>query len=300
MKILITGANGLLGQHLIQELLHRQFTVVATSKGPSRLPFEPSAQFSYRTLDITDELNLENVMEEERPDVVVHAAAMTQVDECEKNPDLCEKTNVFGTTQLLVDAEAHSQYIIYLSTDFVFDGLNGLYREDDDLRPINFYGFTKMQAEAIMHTSEIPWAIVRTCLVYGNPLQGTRSNIVNWVRESLQEGEPIKVVSDQLRTPTYVGDLAKGLVEMINRKATGIYHLSGKEQLTPYQMALKTADHFSLDKSLITEVTADTFTQPAKRPPSTGFNITKAEKDLNFKPLTFEEGLNQMGETGIA
>jgi dTDP-4-dehydrorhamnose reductase len=300
MKILITGANGLLGQHLIQELLHQQFTVVATSKGPSRLPFEPSAQFSYRTLDITDELNLENVMEEERPDVVVHAAAMTQVDECEKNPDLCEKTNVFGTTQLLVDAEAHSQYIIYLSTDFVFDGLNGLYREDDDLRPINFYGFTKMQAEAIMHTSEIPWAIVRTCLVYGNPLQGTRSNIVNWVRESLQEGEPIKVVSDQLRTPTYVGDLAKGLVEMINRKATGIYHLSGKEQLTPYQMALKTADHFSLDKSLITEVTADTFTQPAKRPPSTGFNITKAEKDLNFKPLTFEEGLNQMGETGIA
>ncbi len=84
MKILITGANGLLGQHLIQELLHQQFTVVATSKGPSRLPFEPSEQFSYRTLDITDELNLERVMEEERPDVVVHAAAMTQVDECEK------------------------------------------------------------------------------------------------------------------------------------------------------------------------------------------------------------------------
>jgi dTDP-4-dehydrorhamnose reductase len=296
MKILITGANGLLGQHLIQELLHQQFTVVATSKGPSRLPFEPSDQFSYRTLDITDELNLESVMEEERPDVVVHAAAMTQVDECEKNPDLCEKVNVYGTTQLLVDAEAHSKYIIYLSTDFVFDGLNGLYREDDDLRPINFYGFTKMQAEAIMHTSEIPWAIVRTCLVYGNPLQGTRSNIVNWVRESLQEGEPIKVVSDQLRTPTYVGDLAKGIVEMIKRKATGIYHLSGKEQLSPYQMALKTADHFSLDKSLITEVTADTFTQPAKRPPSTGFNISKAEKELSYKPMSFEEGLKQMGE----
>ncbi len=109
------------------------------------------------------------------------------------------------------------------------------------------------------------------------------ADIVNWVRESLQEGEPIKVVSDQLRTPTYVGDLAKGLVEMINRKATGIYHLSGKEQLTPYQMALKTADHFSLDKSLITEVTADTFTQPAKRPPSTGFNITKAEKGTQLQ-----------------
>ena len=296
MKILITGANGLLGQHLVQALLHQQFTVVATSKGPNRLPFEPSEQFSYRSLDITDELSLEKVMEEERPDVIVHAAAMTQVDECEKNTELCEKVNVYGTTQLLVDAEAFSKYIIYVSTDFVFDGLNGLYREDDDLRPVNFYGFTKMQAEAIMHTSEIPWAIVRTCLVYGNPLQGTRSNIVNWVRESLQEGEPIKVVSDQMRTPTYVGDLAHGLVEMIKRKATGIYHLSGKEQLTPYQMALKTADHFSLDKSLITEVTADTFTQPAKRPPRTGFDISKAEKELGYNPMTFEEGLKQMGE----
>ncbi|QEC45355.1 SDR family oxidoreductase [Pseudobacter ginsenosidimutans] len=300
MKILITGANGLLGQHLVQELLHQQFTVLATSKGPNRLPFEPSEQFRYRSLDITDELNLEKVMEEERPDVIVHAASMTQVDECEKNTELCEKVNVYGTTQLLVDAEAFSKYIIYVSTDFVFDGLNGLYREDDDLRPVNFYGFTKMQAEAIMHTSEIPWAIVRTCLVYGNPLQGTRSNIVNWVRESLQEGESIKVVSDQMRTPTYVGDLAKGLVEMIKRRSTGIYHLSGKEQLTPYQMALKTADHFSLDKSLITEVTADTFTQPAKRPPRTGFDISKAEKDLDYKPMTFEEGLQQMGETGIA
>ena len=300
MKILITGANGLLGQHLVQELLHQQFTVVATSKGPNRLPFEPSEQFRYRSLDITDELNLERVMEEERPDVIVHAAAMTQVDECEKNTEQCEKVNVYGTTQLLVDAEAFSKYIIYVSTDFVFDGLNGLYREDDDLRPINFYGFTKMQAEAIMHTSEIPWAIVRTCLVYGNPLQGTRSNIVNWVRESLQEGESIKVVSDQMRTPTYVGDLAKGLVEMIKRRSTGIYHLSGKEQLTPYQMALKTADHFSLDKSLITEVTADTFTQPAKRPPHTGFDISKAEKDLDYKPMSFDEGLQQMGQTGIA
>lgn len=295
MKILITGANGLLGQHLVQELLHQQFTVVATSKGPNRLPFEPSEQFIYRSLDITDELMLEKTMEEEKPDVVVHSAAMTQVDDCEKNPDLCEKINVYGTTQLLVDAEAHSKYIIYLSTDFVFDGLNGLYREDDDLRPVNFYGFTKMQAEAIMHTSEIPWAIVRTCLVYGNPLQGTRSNIVNWVRESLQEGKPIQVVSDQLRTPTYVGDLAKGIIEMIKRKSTGIFHLSGKEELTPYQIAMKTADYFSLDKSLITEVTADTFTQAAKRPPKTGFNISKAEKELGYKPRSFEEGLKAIG-----
>jgi len=294
MKILITGANGLLGQHLVQELLNQQFMVVATGKGECRLPFEPSDLFRYRPLDITDEFNVEQVMEEERPDVIVHAAAMTQVDECEQNPELCEKINVYGTTQLLVDAEAHSRHFIYVSTDFVFDGLNGQYSEDDDLRPVNFYGFSKMQAEAIMHTSEIPWAIVRTCLVYGNPLQGTRSNIISWVKNSLQEGKPIKVVSDQFRTPTYVGDLAKGILQLIQQKATGIWHISGKDQLTPYDMALKTADHFSLDKSLITEVTANSFTQPARRPPKTGFNISKAEKELGYRPLSFEEGLRQL------
>lgn len=296
MKILITGANGLLGQHLVNELLHQQFQVVATGKGPCRLPFEPSEKFSYRSLDITNELEIEKVMSEERADVIVHSAAMTQVDECEKNPELCEKINVYGTTQLLVDAENFSKYIIFVSTDFVFDGQHPPYREDDDLHPVNFYGFTKMQAEAIMHTSEIPWAIVRTCLVYGSPLEGTRTNIVSWVRESLQEGEPIKVVSDQQRTPTYVGDLAKGIVLMIQKQATGIYHISGSEMLTPYQMAERTADFFSLDKSLIKEVTADTFTQPAKRPARTGFDISKAVKELGYSPSSFEEGLRQMSE----
>ncbi|NML23395.1 SDR family oxidoreductase [Pseudoflavitalea sp. G-6-1-2] len=296
MKILITGANGLLGQHLVNELLQQQFQVVATGKGPCRLPFEPSEKFSYRSLDITDELEIEKVLSEERADVIVHSAAMTQVDECEKNPELCEKINVYGTTQLLVDAENYSKYIIYLSTDFVFDGLFSPYREDDDLRPVNFYGFTKMQAEAIMHTSEIPWAIVRTCLVYGNPLEGTRTNIVSWVRESLQEGEPIKVVSDQQRTPTYVEDLAKGIVLMIQKQATGIYHISGKDLLTPYEMAMRTADYFSLDKSLITEVTSETFTQPAKRPARTGFDISKAVKELGYSPSSFEDGLKQMSQ----
>lgn len=296
MKILITGANGLLGQHLVNELLQQQFQVVATGKGPCRLPFEPSEKFSYRSLDISDELEIEKVLSEEMADVIVHSAAMTQVDECEKNPELCEKINVYGTTQLLVDAENYSKYIIYLSTDFVFDGLFSPYREDDDLRPVNFYGFTKMQAEAIMHTSEIPWAIVRTCLVYGNPLEGTRTNIVSWVRESLQEGEPIKVVSDQQRTPTYVEDLAKGIVLMIQQKATGIYHISGKDLLTPYEMAMRTADFFSLDKSLITEVTSETFTQPAKRPARTGFDISKAVKDLGYNPSSFEDALRQMSE----
>ena len=230
-------------------------------------------------------------MSSEQPEVVVHAAAMTQVDVCEQQPELCEKVNVQGTAEILVEAEAYSRHFIYISTDFVFDGVAGNYSEEDELQPVNWYGFTKMQAEAIAQTSTVPWAIVRTCLVYGNVLQGTRPNIITWVKDSLEQGKPIKVVNDQWRTPTHVTDLAKGILLIIEQQATGIYHISGKDTLTPYEMALQTAAAFRLDATLIEKVTADTFTQPGRRPPKTGFNIEKAQKQLGYAPLSFAEGL---------
>ena len=227
----------------------------------------------------------------EKPDVVVHAAAMTQVDECEKNPELCEKINVNGTAQLLVDAETYSSHFIYISTDFVFEGTQSEYSEEDDLNPVNFYGFTKMQAEAITQTSEIPWAIVRTSLVYGQVEDGTRQNIITWVKGSLEKGEHIKVVADQWRTPTAVEDLAKGIVLIIEQKATGIYHLSGKDILTPYDIALQTARLFQLDETLIEKVDGSTFSQPGRRPRRTVFNISKARTTLGYEPMSFQEGL---------
>ncbi len=295
MKILITGANGLLGQHLTNLLLQQGYTVIATGKGEDRLhPEGWGDKYTWRTLDITDSIDVQTVMSAEQPDVVVHAAAMTQVDECELHAEQCERINVIGTSQVLVDAEIYSKHFIYVSTDFVFDGEQGNYKEEDDLKPVSYYGFTKMQAEAIAETSTIPFAIVRTCLVYGNTLAGTRSNIITWVKSSLEQDKPIKVVADQWRTPTYVEDLAKGIILIIEKKATGIYHISGKDLLTPYDMAIQTASHFGLDKSRIEKVDAATFTQPGRRPPKTGFVIEKARKELGYEPLTFEEGLKKM------
>ncbi len=294
MKVLITGANGLLGQHMIKLLLDRNYEVVATSRGGSRLPFQPSARYTYREMDITNALETFAVMSNEKPDIVVHAAAMTQVDDCELRPQHCERVNVQGTSQVLTDAETFSSHFIYVSTDFVFDGEQGNYGEEDDTKPISLYGFTKLQAESMVQTSTIPFAIVRTCLVYGNLLQGTRSNIVSWVRENLEQGKTIKVVSDQLRTPTYVGDLAKGILLIIEKKATGIYHISGKDWLTPYDIALKTAAKFNLDAGKIVKVDASTFKQPGRRPLKTGFIIEKARKELGFEPMSFDEGLELM------
>ncbi|NII26706.1 SDR family oxidoreductase [Pseudoflavitalea sp. X16] len=297
MKILITGANGLLGQHLTRLLLQQGYTVIATGKGDARIRMDEwGDRYIYHPLDITDAVDVQRVMSAVQPAVVVHAAAMTQVDECELHSEQCERTNVIGTSQVLVDAEVYSQHFIYVSTDFVFDGEQGNYREEDELKPVSYYGFTKMQAEAITETSTIPWAIVRTCLVYGNTLQGTRNNIITWVKGSLEQGKAIKVVADQWRTPTYVEDLAKGIALIIEKKATGIYHISGKDLLTPYDIAIQTADLFGLDKSRIEKVDAATFTQPGRRPPKTGFVIEKARKELGYEPLSFAEGLRKMFE----
>jgi dTDP-4-dehydrorhamnose reductase len=241
MKVLITGANGLLGQHLTKILLDRNYQVVATSRGESRLPFQPSDNYTYCEMDVANAMDTLLVMEQEKPDVVVHAAAMTQVDDCELRPQQCEKINVQGTSQILTDAEAFSSHFVYISTDFVFDGEKGNYAEEEDTKPISIYGFSKLQAESMVQTSTIPFSIVRTWLVYGNLLKGTRSNIVSWVKESLEQGKTIQVVSDQVRTPTYVEDLAKGIALIIEKKATGIYHISGKDLLRNFLNRVKTA-----------------------------------------------------------
>jgi dTDP-4-dehydrorhamnose reductase len=291
MKILITGANGLLGQHLSVRLASLGYTVVATGKGLSRLPFQQHAGLTYIEMDFTNDALVQQVMAAQKPDVVVHGGAMTQIDECEQNREACLEANVQGTAQMLLAAEQYSRHFIFLSTDFVFDGSVGNYAEDGHLNPVSWYGFTKVQAESTVETSEIPWAIVRTCLVYGNPLAGTRSNILSWVKASLEQGKAIKVVSDQLRTPTYVGDLVDGLITIIERKAEGIFHLAGKDRLSPYEMAIAVAKHLQLNKSLIEKVDASTFTQPAKRPPKTGLDITKAKTLLAYDPQPFEHNL---------
>lgn len=294
MKVAVTGSNGLLGQHLVNQLLEDNYVVVAISKGTDRTFFSSHASYKYYESDIADQNALQNIFQSEKPSLVVHAAAVTQVDDCETNPEYCERVNVRGTINALMAAEKFCLHFIYVSTDFVFDGLTGNYSEEEETIPISFYGITKLAGEKLVKNCPMPWAIVRTCLVYGNTLSGTRSNIITWVKQNLEQGKKIKVVSDQVRTPTYVEDLAKGILLIIKQKATGVFHISGKDILTPFAMAIQTADYFGLNKELIEEVTASSFTQPAKRPPKTGFSIAKASKELGYNPLSFTEGLQKM------
>jgi dTDP-4-dehydrorhamnose reductase len=296
MKILITGANGLLGQHLVSNLLQeKKYEVVATGKGKCRISLDfLNENISYAEMDLTDSGNIFQVVGKYKPAIIIHTAAMTQVDECETHKQECYNTNVTGTRFLIEAGKEVNARLIYVSTDFVFDGTSGPYKEDDLPGPVNYYGSTKLAAENAVRESGLHWAIVRTVLLFGHTSGGTRKNIVTLVKDSLENGKLIKVVTDQWRTPTYVGDLAKGIIKLIKKNASGIFHLSGKDSLTPYDMAVRTAVVFGLDSSLIEKADGSTFEQAGKRPLKTGFLIEKARIELEYEPVSFDEGLKKM------
>lgn len=289
MKILITGSNGLLGQKLVEKLSEREdVKLVATGRGENR---NPQGNYKYFTLDITSSVEVNSLFENVRPDVVINTAAMTQVDDCELNPKECWKQNVTTVKHLVYACEKIDAFFVHLSTDFIFDGASGPYKEDDEPNPLSKYAESKLESEKIVQSSQTKWAIVRTMLVYGIAHDMSRSNIILWVKKNLEEKKPIKVVNDQWRMPTLAEDLAVGCILVADKNAQGVYHISGKDMLTPYDIAIKTAEFFQLDKSLIEEVDGSIFSQPAKRPARTGFVLDKAFRNLNYNPHTFEEGI---------
>lgn len=286
--LLVTGIHGLVGQYLFRILQGWEGRVVITGKGSNRLP---DSGFLYEEMDLRDPARIRSLFQIYQPDVVIHSAAMAQPDSCELNQEDALAVNVTGTSHLLEAAALHPAFFVYLSTDFVFSGEEEPYSEDSFPAPVNFYGHTKLMAEELVKSSVSRSAIIRTGLVYGNVLVGTRPNVVSWVRESLENNRPIKVVSDQLRTPTYAGDLANAILKIASTRAEGTWHIAGKNQLSPWEMAMKVVDHLALDPNLITKVDASVFSQPAKRPLRTPLLIDKAIRELHYQPLSFDEGM---------
>jgi len=293
--VVITGVNGFIGSYLTRILLSR-YKDVGTGKGECRLDLNHD-NFRYKSLDFTNEKEVVEVFASCNPEIIVHAGALSKPDDCEQNKDLAYHTNVTATGYLLREAARRGSFFIFLSTDFIFSGEEGMYREDDPAAPVNYYGQTKLEAEALVKDYPFDWCIVRTVLVYGHP-QGGRDNILTMVAGGLKEGRRLKIFGDQERTPTYVEDLAQGLKSIIDKRAAGIYHISGEEVRTPYQMAIEAADYLDLDKNLIEKVNEQTFHQPARRPLKTGFNLAKAKRELAYRPTSFAEGLKKTFPAG--
>lgn len=289
-KILVTGSNGLLGQKLTEAVLSSQsFELVATSKGPDR--FVHKEGYVYQSLDVTDKEAVFETLQKHRPDAVIHTAAMTSVDACHVDREGAWQLNVEAVAHLVNACEQLDIHLIHLSTDFVFDGLNGPYREEDEVCPVSYYGETKVAAEKLFEKANCKWSIVRTILVYGILKDMSRSNIILWAKGALEQAKPINVVNDQRRMPTWAEDLATGCLLIAAKEAKGTFHLSGKNDLSIAEIVGKVAEFWALDSNLVTEVSSDTLNQDAKRPKVTGFILDKASKELGYQPHSFDEGL---------
>lgn len=291
MRILITGSNGLLGQKLVAALRKDPAVVLtATSRGPDRSPDRLGDR--YLPMDITVAAEVDAVFDRVRPEVVIHTAAMTNVDACEQDPAACRLQNVTATGHLVQAAQRHGTHFIHLSTDFIFDGLAGPYREDDSPAPLSVYGHSKLESEHLVRNAGLArWAIARTIIVYGVAPGLSRSNVVLWAKAALEKGEPLRVVDDQWRMPTLAEDLADGCIRIARRGATGIFHLSGPDGMSIMELVRRVGAFFGLDTAPVTPVKSDSLGQSARRPPRTGFVLDKARRELGYAPRGFEEGL---------
>ena len=295
IKVVITGSNGLLGQSLLGLLLKEKETyqVFGFSRGDNR---SGRNDFSYVSIDITEEENLKKVLLEIQPDFIINTAAMTQVDDCENQKAACDLLNITVVKWLSEISAELNAHLIHISTDFIFDGIKGNYKETDIANPLSYYGASKLKSEALLLESSINYTILRTILVYGKVFDMSRSNIVLWVREMLEKGKEITIVDDQFRTPTYVEDLALACKISMDKKATGIFNISSNELLSVYEIAQQIAVTFNLDKNLIKPISTSTLNQTAPRPSKTGFDLSKTNKILEFYPKSFKEDLQRFKE----
>ncbi|PRD46192.1 SDR family oxidoreductase [Sphingobacterium haloxyli] len=291
--ILITGANGFLGQKLIERLIDEpRYRIVATSQRENRNFIQKG--YTYIPCNLTDDVSLQSLLEEVQPDFIIHTAAMSSVEACENDAALCEKINIEAVYKLGQYCARYDKHLVHLSTDFVFDGKEGPYKETDGTNPCNAYGKSKSVSETHLLSTDCRAAILRTILVYGINGDTKRSNLVLWAKAQLENNNRINVVSDQWRMPTFVDDLAGACIAAMETEARGIYHISGDEMMSILDIVYRVADYWKLDKSLVNPIQAVDIGQENNRPQKTGFILDKAKAELRYSPTPFTQSLKQI------
>lgn len=294
-RVLLTGSNGLLGQKLTDFIIQKtNYLLCCTSQGVNRNPND--AGYDFVQLDLLDKDGLKALIQEFQPSHIIHCAAMTSVEACEQEAEKCQQLNVDLVGDLANWAREFDYHLTFLSTDFVFDGKNGPYKEGDPVKACNAYGQSKIEAEALILGSGCRAAILRTILVYGVIADKNRSNLVLWAKQKLEKGEKINVVDDQWRMPTWVDDLAMTCILSVEKNAKGIFHISSEQQYSIIEAVYEIADFWGLDKSLISPVHAADIGQAENRPQRTGFYLDKAKTELGYVPTSFKESLNYIDQ----
>lgn len=292
-KVLITGANGLLGQKLVQTL-QGKFQILATGNEDHFYP--DKNEVPYKILDITDYARCKAFIRDMKPDIIVNAASYTNVDGCESEKEACWDVNVKGVENLAKAAKGLMSLLIHVSTDFIFDGENGPYSEGDRPNPLGYYGKSKLASENVCRISGIPFAIVRTSVLYGLGVD-VKQNFFAWIHDSLKNGNKINIVTDQFNTPTLVDDLAKGILWIMQKSAYNVYNISGGDYVNRFDYANLLAEVFGFEKNLIKPITTNSLKQRARRPMKGGLIIDKARKELDFRPQSLLDSFLYLKES---
>jgi len=285
-RILVIGANGLLGQRLIAFYASKKAVELLGSS------IEEKPYFNivpYVQCDVTVREDVKKVIFDFYPDVVINTAAYTNVDLSEKERETAWKINVKGVEYLAEACRTIDAKIIHISTDYIFNGLNGPYDENAKADPLGYYGRTKLASENALKIGAVIYSVIRTNVLYG--IVSSRPDFVGWVINSLSDNKPIKVVYDQINNPTFVENLVQGINKIIEFDKYGLYNIGGKDFLNRFEFAMLIAEYFSLDKNLISPITTAELKQPAKRPLKSGLITIKAETELGYKPHSIIEAL---------
>ena len=293
--ILIIGANGFLGSNILQlrkikKIRDLNYQFLAADIENSNVPID----VTFYHINITNPQDTLKKIEVISPDVILLTAAMTNVDQNEVDKDLATAINTEGPKNVLEACKTTGSKLIFMSTDFIFDGISkeGNYNENDTPNPLSYYAKTKYNAEQAIFNSEIEYTICRTAVLYG--WNKKKQNFITWIIDKLQQNEPIQIVTDQLNSPTFVKNLAEILIKLIEKDAKGIYHTAGDCTLNRYEMALKCAEVFNLKKELISQI--EKIEQEAIRPKNAGLDISKLKKLIGseLKIYNLDDGLNYM------
>ena len=286
-KILVTGAAGLLGSAVASLASEKHEVYAAFNKH-----FPPCGNLV--KLNLLDGEGTAAVVAKVRPDVIVHSAALTDVDRCEVDRDLAEGINHGATRTLSRSAKRAGAFFVYISTDYVFDGAKGMYREEDLANPINFYGLTKLRGEQAVEASGTEFCIVRGSVIYGAHSAAGKANFAQWLIDNLRRGEHVRVLRDQHVSPTLNLSFARMMLEALERKQTGVFHMSGASRVSRYDFAVALAGAFGLDASLVEPITMDEMKWVAKRPRDSSLDVSKAASLLSEKPLSLPEALLEL------
>lgn len=289
-RILVVGANGMLGQRAVEFYSALKDVELLATSIEDKFVFE---ELEYVKCDISNRNEIKKVVYDFCPDFIINAAAFTNVDLCETERELAWKINVKGVEYLAEASRVLDSHLIHISTDYIFDGKNGPYSENDIPNPLGYYARTKLASENVLKISGIKYTILRTNVLYGTA-KYSRPDYVKWVVDSLRAKKQIRIVDDQINNPTFIDDLVQTINRAIELGKEGVYNIGGSEFLSRYDFTLKIADFFNLDKNLITKIKTEELNQPARRPLKSGLITIKAQSELGHKPHTILQALGLM------